>query len=155
MPLSYVVFPDTSHDGKECEYETNDKGTFLTIKVDGREVWTPRATDGAPSVAKWHPLYPGWYNVARVKGYPKQVFVWAEEDGMEVFPIPDSDFRTGLPNVLYHIQDGVPSPTRFRFESQARAWRDNIISTGLEYLSLGENEVEEVIPDNLIEMDAE
>jgi len=48
MPLSYVVFPNTDLNGRECEYETNDKGIFLSIKVDGKEVWS-RAVATAPA----------------------------------------------------------------------------------------------------------
>lgn len=51
MLLSYVVFPDTTYDGKACEYETDDKGIFLNIKVDGREVWSRRAAT-APTLQK-------------------------------------------------------------------------------------------------------
>jgi len=48
MPLSYVVFPNTDLNGKECAYEANEKGIFLSIKVDGKEVWS-RAVATAPS----------------------------------------------------------------------------------------------------------
>jgi len=48
MPLSYVVLPDTTLNGKECEYEANEKGIFLSIKVEGKEVWS-RAVAVAPS----------------------------------------------------------------------------------------------------------
>lgn len=40
MPLSYIVFPDTTFNGKECEYSVDAKGIFLSIKVDGKEVWS-------------------------------------------------------------------------------------------------------------------
>lgn len=50
MPLSYVVFPDTTYDGKACEYETDDKGIFLNITVEGQEVWSrrPAVSDISP-----------------------------------------------------------------------------------------------------------
>ena len=49
MPLSYVVFPDTSLSGKECEYLVDAKGIFMSIKVEGKEVWsrTPAPTAAA------------------------------------------------------------------------------------------------------------
>lgn len=50
MPLSYVVFADTSLSGKECEYIVDAKGIFMSIKVEGKEVWsrTPAPTATAP-----------------------------------------------------------------------------------------------------------
>jgi len=58
MPLSYVVIPDTSLSGKECEYKM-DKGICMSISVDGAVVWerTPapsqnieqRAVQGVPA----------------------------------------------------------------------------------------------------------
>lgn len=39
MPLSYVRLPDTSLNDKECTYETDKKGIFISISVDGKEVW--------------------------------------------------------------------------------------------------------------------
>lgn len=158
QPLSYVVFPDTTYDGKACEYETDDKGIFLNLTVEGQEVWTPRTTNGAPTVANWHPLYSGWYNVARVKRYHNQVFVWAEEietsQGREVFPIPDSYF-SNLPHVLYHIQGGVASAKRFYYENDSRAFRNDILSVSLEYLSMEEEDVEDYIPPVVSGGDAE
>lgn len=47
MPLSYVVFPDTAHDGKECEYDVDAKGIFLAIRIEGKVVWS-RAVATAP-----------------------------------------------------------------------------------------------------------
>jgi CRISPR-associated protein Cmr6 len=49
MPLSYIVFPDTSLSGKECEYIVDAKGIFMSIKVEGKEVWsrTPAPTASA------------------------------------------------------------------------------------------------------------
>jgi CRISPR-associated protein Cmr6 len=40
MPLSYVVFPDTTLSGKECDYTVDAKGIFVNIKVEGKEVWS-------------------------------------------------------------------------------------------------------------------
>lgn len=40
MPLSYVVFTDTSFNGKECEYTTDAKGLFMAIIVEGKQVWS-------------------------------------------------------------------------------------------------------------------
>jgi CRISPR-associated protein Cmr6 len=46
MPLSYVVFPDTSLNGTACEYEMDAKGILMSIKVVGNVVWsrTPAPT---------------------------------------------------------------------------------------------------------------
>ncbi|MDZ7879497.1 MAG: type III-B CRISPR module RAMP protein Cmr6 [Saprospiraceae bacterium] len=40
MPISYVVLPDTDLNGKECQYEVDEKGIFKTIKVEGNVVWS-------------------------------------------------------------------------------------------------------------------
>lgn len=40
MPISYVVFPNTDLSGKECEYEVDNKGIFMTIRVEGKIVWS-------------------------------------------------------------------------------------------------------------------
>ena len=34
MPLSYIVFPDTTFNGKECDYTVDAKGIFLSIKIN-------------------------------------------------------------------------------------------------------------------------
>lgn len=40
MPLSYVSFADTSLNGMECEYTTDDKGIITSITVEGKKVWS-------------------------------------------------------------------------------------------------------------------
>jgi CRISPR-associated protein Cmr6 len=57
QPLSYVVFPNTDHNGKECEYKVDAKGIFEWIKIDDQPVWSrasvvaddrrPQQNDGA------------------------------------------------------------------------------------------------------------
>jgi CRISPR-associated protein Cmr6 len=39
MPLSYVSFENTNLNGKDCTYEVDKKGIFVSISVGGKVVW--------------------------------------------------------------------------------------------------------------------
>jgi CRISPR-associated protein Cmr6 len=43
QPLSYVVFANTDYHGKECEYVVDAKGIFVSISIEGKEVWSRAA----------------------------------------------------------------------------------------------------------------
>jgi len=44
MPLSNVSLPDTTLDGKECEYEMNTSGQIISITIDGSQIWSQKQT---------------------------------------------------------------------------------------------------------------
>lgn len=39
MPLSYVSFDNTNFNDKECTYETDKKGIFISIAIGGKVIW--------------------------------------------------------------------------------------------------------------------
>lgn len=47
MPISYVVFPNTDLNGKDCQYEIDSKGILTVIRVDGVEVWSRQVVQAA------------------------------------------------------------------------------------------------------------
>lgn len=43
MPLSYVSFENTDFHDKECTYETDKRGIFTSISIDGKVVWSKQS----------------------------------------------------------------------------------------------------------------